>query len=48
MMEISFELIANEIKKRGSDNGDSNTILDVLEDIYDFETELAKYFKESN
>lgn len=43
-MNIDIKLLAAWLKDHDSDNYDSNMILDGLQELYDFETELAKEF----
>ena len=45
-VSIDLKTVAGELKRRGVDNHNSNAVLDVLEVMYDFETELAKEFCE--
>lgn len=44
---INVEEIAIWLDSIGTNNLDTNAIVDALERAYDFETKLAKYFKEN-
>lgn len=46
MIKIDVEKLAQWLKSRGTDNLEGNMVLDGLEELYQFETALAKYFKD--
>ncbi|MES1987282.1 MAG: hypothetical protein V4440_04490 [Pseudomonadota bacterium] len=44
---IDLAKLAEWLKAQGSDNYEGNAILDGIEELYRFETELAEYFPEN-
>jgi len=46
-MKIDLELLAKWLKDRKTNNCDSNSILDGLEELFKFETKLNECFKET-
>lgn len=45
---INLEELAKWLRAQNSDNYEGNAILDSLEQLYNFETELAKLFPENS